>query len=48
MTAAVSLAPALERAVCYDDIGALLSKNVINESSFVMPNFSGKIIFLPD
>ena len=48
MTAAVSLAPALERAVCYDDIGALLSKDVINESSFVMPNFSGKIIFLPD
>ena len=47
MTSAVSLAPAPERSLYYDDIDMLLTRDVVNENSFVMPNFSGKIIYLP-
>lgn len=48
MTAAVSFASLPAREVCYDDIIALLAKYAVNENSFIMPNFSGKIIFLPE
>ena len=48
MTSVVSLAPAKERELYYDDIDMLLTRDVMNENSFIMPNFSGKIIYLPE